>query len=636
MKYWLLAFALCAIQKGMAQKEYLVTYGIPDSVSFKPDPAFARYGSPVDFPPFVCWEKNGKTLWLNGGQTVYTMRKPQGNIRIKHTLRQGLEPDLSPDRRSFFMLEDEDGDENYRLFVYHIPNGKTDTLTEKGARVSDPVWSPDGKRILYKSNRRKVSETDLYLRNASAPYNERLVWQNVGDESRVHDWEPTSDAVLFTKVISETDKPLFLLDLASGRAQPLGDQKEVAHAGARFLPGRNGYLLVSDEDSEFRQLRFYDAREKKSRSLTGDLGANVTEWDMDSAGKRFVFTLDRDGKSELYRMELSDFSFRRIDSVPPGLIRDLKLNAAGSRLAFNLYGDTFYKKVYAYDLHRGRWERLMQRGKKDPAGSTFTAAIPFRYPVRDSVSDMEQQVPAFIYKPQTPGKHPVYVDIHGGPEYGVQPRFSRWYQYLVNELGVAVILPNVRGSDGYGKTWLKADDGLNRENALADIGGLLDWVTTQPDLDQNRVALFGESYGGYMVLAALARYPQKIACGIDVVGIADWVTYLEHTGPYRQDLRRVEFGDERDPGMRRFLTEISPANRAERIESPVFIVQGYNDPRVHYRESEKMSDVLKKQGKEVWFLMARNEGHGFRTSQNRTYQKNAEIAFLKRFLLLKR
>ncbi|MEM8768365.1 MAG: alpha/beta fold hydrolase, partial [Pseudomonadota bacterium] len=251
----------------------------------------------------------------------------------------------------------------------------------------------------------------------------------------------------------------------------------------------------------------------------------------------------------------------------------------------------------------------------------------------DRLDGQPRQIPAFVYRPKGPGPHPVLISIHGGPEGQYRPRFSPTFQYLVGELGLAVIAPNVRGSAGYGKSYLKLDNGLKREDSVRDIGALLDWIGTQPDLDAERVVVMGGSYGGYMVLASLVHYGDRLAAGIESVGISNFVTFLTNTQPYRQDLRRAEYGDERDPEMRAYLEAISPLNQVEKITRPLLISQGANDPRVPASESEQIYAALKASGTPVWYILAEDEGHGFRKKANRDYNAAVRTLFLEEHVL---
>jgi dipeptidyl aminopeptidase/acylaminoacyl peptidase len=255
------------------------------------------------------------------------------------------------------------------------------------------------------------------------------------------------------------------------------------------------------------------------------------------------------------------------------------------------------------------------------------------YPTFDEVDGQPRRIPAFVYRPAGEGPHPVIISIHGGPESQARPGFSSTYQLWIDRLGAAVVVPNVRGSSGYGKTYLKLDNGKLREDSVKDIGALLDWIATQPDLDASRVAVYGGSYGGYMVLASGVHFSDRLKAAVDIVGISNFVTFLENTQDYRRDLRRPEYGDERDPEMRAHLERISPLNNVERIRVPMFVVQGNNDPRVPVSEAEQMVAALREQGSPVWYMNALNEGHGFRKKENRDLFSEATILFFERYLL---
>jgi dipeptidyl aminopeptidase/acylaminoacyl peptidase len=227
----------------------------------------------------------------------------------------------------------------------------------------------------------------------------------------------------------------------------------------------------------------------------------------------------------------------------------------------------------------------------------------------------------------------VVINIHGGPESQYQPGFLGRSNYLLDELGVALLYPNIRGSAGYGKTFLTLDNGFLRENAYKDIGALFDWIKTRPDLDADRIMVTGGSYGGHMTLAIATYYPDRIRCALDVVGISNLATFLENTESYRRDLRRAEYGDERDPKMRAFMERIAPMNNVAKMTKPLFVVQGKNDPRVPASESEQMVKVLRERGTPVWYLLARDEGHGFAKKRNADFQFYATVLFMKEHLL---
>ena len=247
-----------------------------------------------------------------------------------------------------------------------------------------------------------------------------------------------------------------------------------------------------------------------------------------------------------------------------------------------------------------------------------------------------KMISGFLYKPPAtkfPGKRPVLVVIHGGPEGQSQPTFLGRNNYYLNELGIALIYPNVRGSTGYGKTFSLLDNGSNRDDTYKDINALFYWIATRPDLDADRICVTGGSYGGHMTLAVSTFYSDRIRCSVDVVGMSNLVTFLEHTEAYRRDLRRVEYGDERDPKMREYLEKIAPMNNIEKIKKPMLVVAGKNDPRVPVSESEQIVAALKKQDTPVWFVIGKDEGHGFRKKTNLDFQFYATVEFLEEYLL---
>jgi dipeptidyl aminopeptidase/acylaminoacyl peptidase len=251
-----------------------------------------------------------------------------------------------------------------------------------------------------------------------------------------------------------------------------------------------------------------------------------------------------------------------------------------------------------------------------------------QFPTFDRVDGRARQVAAYVYEPSNPGPHPVLIILHGGPESQFRPGYDAWLQYVVNELGFAVVAPNVRGSSGYGKNYLALDNGVLREDAVKDVGALLVWLSLQNAYDAKRVVVSGGSYGGYLALATLVDFSERLRGAVDVAGITDFVSFLTNTAPYRQNQRRAEYGDERDPDMRSYLRRISPLTNAERMSKPLLIVQGKNDPRVPSSEADQLVNRLRSKGGNVWYLQASDEGHGFRKKQNRDAYYSTFAQFL--------
>jgi dipeptidyl aminopeptidase/acylaminoacyl peptidase len=626
------------IFQSFAQSDNLSSIGIPDSVRQIKDPGIKKYRSTIDFPMFAGWSKNGKKMFFNGGKSVYSMKGPRADIKELYHLNTSFNENLSPDQKSFLYSEDKDGDENYRIFLYEIATNRVTPISDTGCRSYDPYWSPDGKQIVYKSNKRDKYYSDLYLREMKAPFNEKLIFKDVTDEGLIFDWDKKNNRILFSRIISENNKELYLLDLETQTSRQINPGKtQIAYSAALFLQTKDAALVISDEQSEFRHLCLYDFKTGVFSDLTKTLNWDINDLAYNEKSNKVVFIVNENGYSSIYVMDTNGFNYQKIDGIPKGTVGNLKISPDGKKFAFNLYGSTFLKKVFVYDIAKTHLEQCVQEGKSYIEDSNIIEPEQFTYQSWDKGSSKWISIPAFIYRPknnkQNKDRFPVLIDVHGGPEYQALPTFNRWFQYLGNELGIAVIIPNIRGSNGYGKSYMKADDQVLRENAIDDIGALLNWVASQNTLDQARVAISGESYGGYVSLSSLVHFPKQIRCAIDVVGITNFVGYLENTAAYRKDLRRIEFGDERITEIRDFLNRISPSNNADSILSPVFIAQGYNDPRVYYKQSQDIVRRLRKNNKTVWYLMANNEGHGFKNMENINAQKNIEISFLKKYLL---
>ena len=327
-----------------------------------------------------------------------------------------------------------------------------------------------------------------------------------------------------------------------------------------------------------------------------------------------------------------------MDSIPLGLAGGLTFSPNGRRLAMTLNTARSPSDTFVLDLGRGALDygKLVRWTFSEVGGldtRRFREPELIEYPSFDRLDGQRRRIPAWLYKPAGDGPFPVVISIHGGPEGQARPGFSSTYQLWLQQLGVAVLVPNVRGSSGYGKTYVSLDNGYRREDSVKDIGALLDWVAERPDLDAARVAVFGGSYGGYMVLASAVHYSDRLKAAVDIVGISNFVTFLENTQDYRRDLRRVEYGDERDPQMRAFLESISPLNDVEKMTVPLFVVQGENDPRVPVTEAVQLVAALRERGRTVWYMNALNEGHGYRKKENRDIYQQASVLFLRQHLL---
>jgi dipeptidyl aminopeptidase/acylaminoacyl peptidase len=327
-----------------------------------------------------------------------------------------------------------------------------------------------------------------------------------------------------------------------------------------------------------------------------------------------------------------------VEPIPTGLAGGMEFSPDGMKLGMTLNtpqtpSDAFVLELGEDALEYGQLTRWTYSETGRLETESFTAPELLAYPTFDSGAGGPESIPAWVYKPEGEGPHPVIIAIHGGPEGQARPSFNSTYQIWLRKLGAAVIRPNVRGSYGYGKHYMSLDNGFRREDSVRDIGALLDWIETQPDLDENRVAVYGGSYGGYMVLASAVHYSDRLKAAVDIVGISNFVTFLENTQDYRRDLRRAEYGDERNPEMRAHLEQISPLNHVDKISIPMFVAQGQNDPRVPVTEAEQIVAALREQGLPVWYMNALNEGHGYRKKENRDVYQQATLMFLREHLI---
>lgn len=542
-----------------------------------------------------------------------------------------------PAENKFVFAKDSGGNEFAQLYSYDLTAGNYQLISDGGrTQNSLPGWSNDGKQFTTISTKRNGKDYDIYLGNTITPNETRLILSKGGSWSVV-DWSPDDKKLIVRNGISATKSFMYIMEIETGVLTEISSsEEETAFSDAAWSADGKGIYLANDEGSEFRQLKYFDIASKKLSVLTTDIKWDVVGISLNKKRNKLLFSVNENGYSKVYKLDLVTKVFRELKNFPIGLFGGIKFNPVNdNEIALSISTAQTPGDIYTYDLTT---EKLTQWTFSEVGGlntSTFTIPSLISYPTFDKTADGKQRsIPAFYYKPKNAtGKIPVVISIHGGPEAQSRPSFSSFNSYLNNELGIAVIAPNVRGSSGYGKSYLKLDNGYLREESVKDIRALIDWIAQQPELDASRICVYGGSYGGYMVLASMTNYSDKLKCGIDVVGISNFVTFLKNTEAYRRDLRRVEYGDEQIPEMNAFLEKISPLNNVEKIAKPLFIVQGKNDPRVPFTEAEQMKNKLQQAGKSVWYLLAKDEGHGFRKKVNSDFQQWAMILFLKENLL---
>ncbi len=572
------------------------------------------------------------------------------------------------------------GDEIFRIYRLDLASKLVTPVSPKSERASSPAWNRSGDRIVFttvsvdrkekaqslqESAARKAT-TKLYIADPLKPDTAKVIASFDGGGFSSFRFSPDGKSLAYLEYVSANESHLWMMDIGTGKhtritsapasastsvtavmANASGTRAvTVAYGEPRFASDGKGIYTVSDRDSEYRRLVYIDIRSGKERVLTAHLKHDVDDFSISNRANRIAFTTNEDGSSVLRFLELKTDKELPRPALLPGEISGLRwkggsedsddlsgpdVKDVAAELAFNLTSARSPGEVYSMNIVAPKVTRWTNGSSANLNPLEFVEPRLVQWKSFDGL-----KISGFVYQPDAKnfqGKRPVIINIHGGPEGQARPGFIARNNYMVNELGIAIIYPNVRGSSGFGKTFLAMDNGNKREDSVKDIGALFEWIKDQPDLDPSKVLVTGSSYGGYMALAVSTHYADRIAGTIDVVGISNFVTFLANTESYRRDLRRVEYGDERDPEMKKFLEAISPLNNAAKINKPLFVVQGKNDPRVPYTEALQIVEKVKIQNVPVWFLMANDEGHGFAKKSNQDFLFYAQIKFMEKTLL---
>jgi dipeptidyl aminopeptidase/acylaminoacyl peptidase len=533
----------------------------------------------------------------------------------------------------FVFSKDRGGDENFQNYRYDLSTGAVTLLTDGKSRNQLGIFSRAGDRMAYGSTRRTGNDVDFYVVNPLDPHSDRLLTKNQGGGWAVLDWSPDDHTLLVQEMISINQSFLWLVDATTGAKSPLTPHEKavlIAYRGGQFARDGKGIYLATDKDSEFHRLAYLDQATRQLTFLSSHIPWDVEAFDLSEDGKMLAFVTNEAGVSVFHLLDIAGGKEIPAPKIPVGIIAEIRWHKNNRDIGFTFSNAQATGDAYSIDITTG----AIARWTSSETGGLNTAEFPNAELIRWKSFD-GREISGFLYPPakKFTGKRPVVIEIHGGPEGQARPMFQGQRNYFMNELGAAVIYPNVRGSSGYGKSFLLLDNGFLRENTYKDINALLDWIATRPDLDAERVMVTGGSYGGHMTLAVSTFYSDRIRCAVDVVGISNLVTFLENTSGYRRDLRRVEYGDERDPKMREYLTSIAPLTNVDKIRKPLFVVQGANDPRVPRSEAEQIVKALQERGTPVWYLLAKDEGHGFHKKRNADFEFYATILFMQEYLL---
>ena len=539
---------------------------------------------------------------------------------------------MHPTQSSIAFTMDKGGTENAQIYLLDPETASSQMLTDGISRNGGPLWSNSGDQIAFQSTKRNGSSNDIWIMPIDAPQKSELILESLdGSWWGAADWTEDDDKVLVQNYISVADSKVYMVDLKTKTKTLILGKKDKPSVNSALAFGEKdeGIFFITNQYGEFNQLAYFDFETSKVTVISKEISWDVDGFSISDDSKKAAFVVNENGYSSLYLMNPKSFALKKVTTMPIGLIGGMQFSKDNKSLGLTLNTYQSPSDTYVLDLKNNslgfgsltRWT-FSEVGGLDT--SKFAKPELIEYESFDG-----RKIPAFIYAQKTDNPQPVIISIHGGPEGQARPSFSSTYQLWIANLGAAVITPNVRGSDGYGKNYLSLDNGFKREDSVKDIGALLDWIETQPHLDSSRVAVYGGSYGGYMVLASAVHYSDRLKAAVDIVGISNFVTFLKNTKDYRRDLRRVEYGDERDPAMESFLQKISPNNNVDQIKVPMFVVQGENDPRVPVTEAEQIVQSLRENNKKVWYMNALNEGHGYRKKENRDIYQQAVILFLK-------
>lgn len=632
-------------QKFIRVPENLTADGVPSVPASLPArmlPYLDGYGAPL-----AGWHPTKREIWLksfDGDVPAFArLNTPNGSPETVYRLPDRFY-DLyyKPGAQHLAYTADTDGDENFQLYLFDTQTGKSTRLTDGRSRNVEPVWSRRMNRIAYGSTPAGRGGMDLYAVDPSRPGDARRFAHSPGNMLEAFDWSPDDRRVLYLEYLSNrSNNKLWLADLETNSntlLTPKKDGEQTVYDVPQFSSDGRGVYLLTNRDSEFRRLAYLDLTANRYTFLSEGIGWDVDVFALSPDGKTIAFVTNEDGISRLYLLDTATRKVTPTKWNDVGLIAPQVSEPAprlwwhqnSIDLAFDFVSPRTPNDVYSLDTRMGEFTRWT----KSAAASPSLGGLPLPKVVRWKTFD-GRTISGFLYLPPArfTGARPVIIDIHGGPEEQHRPGFNGEDNFYLAELGVAKIYPNVRGSLGYGSTFLRLDDGSQRENAVKDIGALLDWIKTQPNLDSDRVMIRGGSYGGFLALSAAARYGSRIRATLSEAGPSNLVTFLENTEGWRRDQRRQEYGDERDPKVRAFLERTAPRNNIGGIKSPLMIVQGQNDPRVKASESAAMVQALRRAGTPVWYLLGKNEGHGFADPDNYAFQTHATAFFVEQFLL---
>lgn len=536
-----------------------------------------------------------------------------------------------PGRERLVIATDEHGDERYHFDLQDIATGTLWIFANRRWRNEAAVWSRSGNLLALSSNARNGKDEDLYVIDPPIRRTGRRLMEATGTLA-AQSWSPDDRRLAAIEWAPDSKSTrVHLIEMKTGKVetlpQPAGEP--VSRKRVRWSPDGGSLYWLTDFHSEFMHLARYDFAAKKETPLTDAIPWDVDQYAVIYDGSAALLVVNEDGWTRLHMIDLHTGKERLAPPLPAGKFGAITFRRGTREFAFEWSCAQSPPGIYSFDLAtltKTTWVKpipVSSESYRVPGHQSF------HYPTFDG-----RMIPAYIRRPGPKFRRPspVLVIVHGGPAAQYRPGFSLLENYLLGELGVTLVMPNIRGSTGYGRSFEKLDDGRHRDDAVRDLGALLDWISTQPDLDATHVAVSGGSHGGYLALAALVRYGDRLLAGIDISGVSDFESSLKSEPASTIDYWRTEYGDERDPEMLSFLRSISPLRNANAIRKPLLVAHGNYDTRVKIGEAKQIVAAVRRNNTPVWYMRFEGEGHDLKRRENANYLMHAQILFLKQFL----
>ncbi|PHR92445.1 MAG: hypothetical protein COA69_08715 [Robiginitomaculum sp.] len=609
---------------------------LPENIKFWGD-AVDKHTTTISNYSVKGWSDDGRSLLLYGYGNLYKARGP------KHKLKKVLDLSDHPVSNAqralvcgapgFVFLDDEDGDEYYATYAAKIGAKVPDKLSYGIAKTRAYKVSNDLKYVAYASSVRGSGIWTLEYQEICKGSSPVRLYEGRA-AIYVKDFHPNHSLLLVTTATSNGMR-LSEFNLETKAEDAVLDIKG-SLSSVSYSHDGHYIFYVTNEGVNYRELFRYDRRTGDVINVVGNIGLDIDFVASSDDRTKLAVIINKMGISRIAVLDSVNLKLAAPFSQKSlGVVSSAYFSPDGEKLAVRLSQPTVPSRSGVYDYKKDKF-KLWTGGFKPGTKTIKLVPAIITYPTFDWVDEKPRQIPVLAYKPETAtitNPAPVVIFAHGGPASQARPTWSEFYHYIVTEMGVAVLRPNIRGSSGYGHAFEQLDQIHKREDSIRDIGALLDWIEGQPDLDASRVMIAGGSYGGYVSMASLAMYPDRFKAGITRVGVLDFQTFLENTEANRVQNRRREYGDERDAEVAKMFERISPLQNVDKITKPVLIIQGARDPRVPLQQAEDMLMALKKQGVEVSYVLAMDEGHGYSKRKNRRYSTGAQIAFIRRHLL---